>query len=1124
MNRFILFVLLFAAALAGATNSYSQKKSNAISINVTDHGAKKSKGAAEGTPLLNGYAVSVSGQTITYHSSHPDADVALLVRANTEAHSATWKTDTLPNKNPGKFYRFIWLGGFDRSGWGESNVSHVFQMFVNDSLWFTFRNYKDSTDRHWKVAGKDSAELRFDAQVADRFGDLFGYMHMNLPKKDFTAGAPLLIRVDGENGSSLEWCMTFEYRFSFIPRLRAEPALLRKGDSITQELRLSLDNLEPDRSIEIDVPGLAPVKAKLNIGANIFPFSVPAVDSARDEHIVFKINAKPVNDYSVRIDPVPRRDIYLLSYSHNDIGYTDLQPNVERKQWENLDLALRLIDSTRNYPEGSRYKWNLEGCFPLDSYLRLATEKKRNTVLDEIRSGNIGVNAFYANMLTGLANSTEMSHFTDYARSFSRQYSIPVTTALESDVPGFTWGIVTALAQSGVKYFASSPNNGDRIGFVIDSLGDKPFYWTSQSGKEKVLFWVAGASYSMFHEGTLKLLGDERILRLLRKMDQAGYPYNIINLPYTLGDNGAPDTTLSDAVRDWNNRYASPRLIIGTYRQLFEAFEQRYGSTLPTRGGDLTPYWEDGALSTAYETALSRRAVDRLIQGEALWAMTTPQAYPEADYTAAWRNVNLWDEHTWGAANSISDPDSPNVKQQWRIKRQFAVDADSLSWVLLPQQSESAMRAQGRHNWLPYQVINTGSTPCSDLVKISATERRNFGSITTDSNRAIPSQRLSTGELVFLAKDIPPLQCKDYQLRPGKPTNNGSARVSGDTVENDVLSVSVSPRTGAIDHLLWKKNGVEFVDTSKEAGLNSYIYVPGTNPDSALHLSNVKVHAGETGGLVASLIVEGDAPGCKRFSYEIRLIDGIERVDITDTFDKTAVRTPEAIHLAFPFNLPGAQVRYDVANGIVRPETDQLSGSCKNFFSVVSWVDISSVEYGITLACPDAPLIEIGSITAEHPWLTTTSSSALIYSYVMNNYWHTNYKADQEGRMQLRYSIMPHGGGFNPVQAVKFGLERREPLIIHEGVFANGGSLPQFQIAPDDVIIESIKPVSGTTSFLAYLSNPADQDKTTLLQWKDGKTRTVYLSNISAEKGTDGTNGFTVAAHGSLYLRIEATR
>ena len=56
---------------------------------------------------------------------------------------------------------------------------------------------------------------------------------------------------------------------------------------------------------------------------------------------------------------------------------------------------------------------------------------------------------------------------------------------------------------------------------------------------------------------------------------------------------------------------------------------------------------------------------------------------PAAEFDDAWRNVILYDEHTWGAYNSIDEPDKPFVKDQWKIKQAFALDADAQSRKLL---------------------------------------------------------------------------------------------------------------------------------------------------------------------------------------------------------------------------------------------------------------------------------------------------------------------------------------------------------------------------------------------------------------------------------------------------------
>jgi alpha-mannosidase len=1115
---FIRFLpLLFVAASLRA-----QAPTGGIVITVTQVTPKQDL-----TPqtFLNGFRRSVSGQTISYHSSHPDAELALIVRANAEVHSAAWESDTLVDSDRDPFYHFVWLSGLDRAGWGENSIAHKFNLSINGEPWFTFRNYKDPTAPHWHVAGRSGSELSFDSRMTDKFGDLFGYMFLKIPKKEFHAGSPITLQVTGADDGNLEWYMAFQYRFNFTPRIRVEPALMRLENRTTQFLRLSLDNLNAGWALEIDAPGEQPIRQPLNVGANIFRIPIPAVAAETTISVTFTIGDRLANRTMIRVHPVIKRDVYLLSYSHNDIGYTDLQPVVERKQWNNIEEGLRLIRQTRDYPEDARYKWNLEGLWPVEGYLRQASESRRSEFIDAVRSGSIGLNAMYANMLTGLANSVEMSHFTAYARRFSKEYSIPITTALESDVPGFSWGIVSALAQSGVKYFASAPNPFDRIGHTLEAWGDKPFYWASQSGEERVLFWVAGASYASFHEGQLAKLGDEKILKLMRQLDETGYPYEIVQLPYTLGDNGPPDSTLPAFVKDWNERYASPRLRIATHEEMFKEFERRYGAGLTVIHGDFTPYWEDGAASTASETALNRHSVDRLIQGEAMWSMIAPAAYPADEYNSAWKNVVLYDEHTWGASNSISEPDDSTVTGQWTIKQRFALDADSLSGMLAGRVVLAAGGMVGperksKPHQIAIDVYNTGSRARTDVVLLTPEESSAGNLVVDEQGRRVPSQRLSTGELALLARYIPPMSGKRFVIKRGKEWSRGTVRVSADSMSNDLLTLHLNPRTGTIESLRWKKSGPEFIDISRGSGLNDYLYVQGTNPDSALRVSNVRLKVKEAGPILGSLLVEADAPGCAGYEAEIRLVSGSSRIEIIDRICKLAVRGKEGVHIAFPFNVPNARIRYDVANAFVEPEENQLAGSCKNFFSVQGCVDISNEEYGLTWVTPDAPLIELGSITAETPWLKLIKPSPAVYSYVMSNYWHTNYKADQSGPVEFRYFLYPHGG-FKPAVAARYGIECREPLT---AVLAAPSKRPPgslFRIEPPELLTLSIKPIEEGHAWILYLYNPSDEKQTAVVHWNAAAPVTVLASDISGKILSDTDNNIEMPAHGTSYIRVQ---
>jgi alpha-mannosidase len=209
---------------------------------------------------------------------------------------------------------------------------------------------------------------------------------------------------------------------------------------------------------------------------------------------------------------------------------------------------------------------------------------------------------------------------------------------------------------------------------------------------------------------------------------------------------------------------------------------------------------------------------------------------------------------------------------------------------------------------------------------------------------------------------------------------------------------------------------------------------------------------------------------------------------------------------------------YDVAHGIVRPEDDQLPGACKNFFSVQSWVDISNDQRGITWATPDAPLIEIGSITAESRWLRNTESDQHLFSYVMNNYWHTNYKADQEGLITIRYSLQPHGELLME-DVVRFGQGQREPLIAVPAGPAKGDA-QLYDLDSFSIVSISTKPIGSEGTWLICLYNPTSLDHSTTIRWKGNSSVTFHASDASGLHGEALGGGIHVPAYGTTWVRV----
>jgi len=274
--------------------------------------------------------------------------------------------------------------------------------------------------------------------------------------------------------------------------------------------------------------------------------------------------------------------------------------------------------------------------------------------------------------------------------------------------------------------------------------------------------------------------------------------------------------------------------------------------------------------------------------------------------------------------------------------------------------------------------------------------------------------------------------------------------------------------------------------------------------------------------MIASLVVESDAPGCHKLTREVRLISGLERIDIIDTIDKKKVYTPEAVHLGFGFNVPGGVIRMDVPWGVVRPEVDQLPGACKNYFTVQRWVDVSNDRFGVTLATVDAPLIEVGAITNDPRggvgWIKKLEPTTTLYSYVMNNYWETNYKASQEGPTVFRYSLSIHKE-FDPAEAARFGIERSGPLIV---VPVDEGSEPietPLKVEPAEVIVTAFKPSDDGKARVVRLFNASGKSCKAKVTWR-AASRSVRLSNLAEEDLGPLDGRIELAGHEFATLRI----
>ncbi|MEO7833888.1 MAG: glycoside hydrolase family 38 C-terminal domain-containing protein, partial [Ginsengibacter sp.] len=430
----------------------------------------------------------------------------------------------------------------------------------------------------------------------------------------------------------------------------------------------------------------------------------------------------------------------------------------------------------------------------------------------------------------------------------------------------------------------------------------------------------------------------------------------------------------------------------------------------------------------------------------------------------------------------------------------FATDGENRSKELL----ENIISSPSDSRSDTFEVYNTGSSNRTDLVFLTKKQSEN-GNVAMDENKKLClSQRLSDGSFVFLAKDVPPLGSKKYILVTQESPFKSNLKISQNTIENDFLKLTINPENGSIQSIVRKDNNQELVD-NKQSGVNQYFYVPGKDPSKAESPKNVSIQIKEKGPLFVALLVKSEAPGTKKLTQEIRLINGMNKIDIIDTVDKLKVREKEAVNFAFPFNIPDGKMKIDLGVGILEPEINQLAGSCKDFNCVQKWVDISNNKTGITWTTNEAPLIEIGEMINEElvngykVWKKKTTLSNTFYSYAMNNYWHTNFKADQEGEVVFHYSIFPHNE-FDASDATKRGIESSQPLIVSSVVDNSAALKSLFTIENKNIILSTAKPSFDKKGMIIRLYNADYHPQKPGIKWGRLQPKNIYWSNANQEK------------------------
>ena len=1005
-----------------------------------------------------GFKRAIAGTHFTYHSPFSYKEKCLLARARADFDPIEWKTEVIPETYNKKTASFIWLYGI-----GSKSPAQAFDLYVNDHKVLTFSSPNNNKVLR-KITGIEGVELKFNRSMIDTNMDEMGTAVLTIPAKYFTPGKAIVLKIDGVDNHSNHWFMTFERTLNEELKTRQLKTVTKKDGKLFHNVRFEFVHLRESTKASITTADLKK-EFEINSGFNEIDLLVPAVTSPTkvDAQLCIGEDCKNIN---FKVEPVKEWTIHLVQHSHTDIGYTRSQTEILTEHLRFIDYALDYCDQTDHYPDEAKFRWTCEAAWTVREYLKNRPKSQIDRLLKRIKEGRIEVTGMFFNFSeiideTALAMQLQaLNHF--------KEKGIAVKTAMQNDVNGIGWAMIDLYKNTGVKYLTMG-QHGHRAQVPFD----KPtsFWWESNSGNRLLAY----RSEHYMHGNALSLTSGEidqfraNLSQYLDELEEKDYPYNKTAFQFSgyLTDNSPPSTRACDIVKEWNDRYEWPKLKLSLASEFMVYLDKYQSDNLPVEKVAWPDWWTDGFGSAFTETKTARTVHSNMIANMGLLSMaqlmgsTLPKTIT-GDIERAYDELLFYDEHTFGAAESITDPLSENSVIQWGQKSAYAWTAFKESSLI----QEKALGLIQQH--IPktteptIAVFNTLNWERSGLVKAYIDHQllplgRAFR-IVDEKGLNVKVQRVSSradgSNYIIWAPNIPPMGYVTFRIvLEGEKdlTMNQPTKTTSPILENEFYRITVDPERGVITSLFDKELKKELVDSTSEFKLGEFVYEQPDNRQSMERLTNanrdtvyvpikkkitglsdIKISDLKETPLWISLKVNGKIDGCadsRGVNMEIKLYNTSKRIELSYDMVKLPNTSPEGVFIAFPFRMKDSdQLAFDVQGGTVNPGINQLEGTSADWNVVQNFAAVKNDEAQILFSSNDVPLVQFGAINTGRFYYKHKPENPHIYSWVLNNYWTTNFKASQEGEMKWKYYLTSTSNLSNSF-ATRFGWSSRVPML-----------------------------------------------------------------------------------------------
>ncbi|GGP12931.1 glycosyl hydrolase [Oceanobacillus neutriphilus] len=564
-------------------------------------------------------------------------------------------------------------------------------------------------------------------------------------------------------------------------------------------------------------------------------------------------------------------------------------------------------------------------------------------------------------------------------------------------------------------------------------------------------------------------VAEKRIYRYIENLIKEDYPFQFVPIMASgvISDNAPPNARIIEFIDAWNQKHSENiEMEMITLKDFFYILREN-SQDIPTYKGDWNDWWADGVGSTPLGVKQFREAQRKYRLSHKLDPQR--KISDEKQIEEYLDNSMRYAEHTWGYSTSVSEPWDGLVNSLQQRKAGYATKADeaiskNLDFILAERGEVSLIPDRNRK----YKVINPHSEKITDTASLFIGHWEKFDNmhlngeelntflevIDSHTKEVLPHQIMPTASNGYNCEFLITLESKEEKTLEIRPKENPTyytiknhAHIGAEGIQ-DIQPVDIESRkhhvsphyieTSYYKIMLDETVGIKsMIDKSdnKELIRNDMKYAPfmgiyeqteikatpteerkimGRNRKNistkryAASLSDIKIH--DTGDVYTLIELYYALEGTKHYSVQLKIYNDLPKISVKLKIHKESYWEPENLYASLPFTTgQEEQLHVEKTGSIVRPGIDQLPYTNQEFYLLQDGLAYVGQQKGIAIALQDVPLISMGNL--EHHLIELSGSEnneknqEPVYTWIMNNFWETNFNVDLAGFYEFSYHI-----------------------------------------------------------------------------------------------------------------------